>query len=216
MADGIKPKEAASLLLKEQEALKRKVKAGRVLNASERAILSQIASTSEGTSAPETWAKNKVELASALGVNRKTVDRWFEEPDHPEAISNGRYNIAEWKTWAEAHGKKLGDPAPSQAALKARQLLLQNQLLQDKIDVNRRKLVQVDDVLKMGAGLAAAVRKVAATLPSMAQSLVGCELHEIEKLLTQKEDEIVDQLLSLKDEIADLQEQEVPALQEED
>lgn len=215
MPEGIKPDEAAALLLKEQEALKKKVKAGRVLTASERAIVSQIASTSDAPKS-EVWAKNKVELASALGVNRKTIERWFEEPDHPEAASNGRYNIAEWKTWAEAHGKKLGDPAPSQAALKARQLLLQNQLLQDKIDVNRKNLVRVDDVVKMGASLAAAVRKVAASLPSMAQSLVGCELREIEKLLTQKEDEIVDQLLSLNEDMVSLQEQEVPALQDDE
>ena len=215
MPEGIKPDEAAALLLKEQEALKKKVKAGRVLTASERAIVSQIASTSDAPKS-EVWAKNKVELASALGVNRKTIERWFEEPDHPEAASNGRYNIAEWKTWAEAHGKKLGDPAPSQAALKARQLLLQNQLLQDKIDVNRKNLVRVDDVVKMGASLAAAVRKVAASLPSMAQSLVGCELREIEKLLTQKEDEIVDQLLTLNEDMVSLQEQEVPALQDDE
>ena len=214
--DGLKPVEAKRLLKQEQDALRKKVARGHVLTAGERAILSKIASGDSGESSALKWVRSKVDLASALGVNRRTIERWFDDETHPSAAADGRYNVEEWREWAAKEGKKTGDSTPSQTSLKARQLLLQNQLLQDKIDVNKRHLIRVSDVEKMGADLGAAIQKVVAGLPTLAQSIVGCELREIEKILADKVDEIFDQLHVFGEALQEIKVEDIPAIEEEE
>jgi hypothetical protein len=140
-----------------------------------------------------TFAKNQVELARFLGVDRKTVQRWVKEDDAPIPRPNGQYHIGDWRAWATERGRKPSDNTPSQTALKASNLLLQNRKLEIQLKILAKEYVPVADVKTLGARLGSAVRKVVTSLHRMAPEIAGMNVQEAEALLKQKEDEIMEQ-----------------------
>jgi hypothetical protein len=211
--------DATKLLKLELRNLRRKVLNGQTLNQAERAILTSIAQGAEQSGAPDLrdgHVRNKVDLAAALGVNRKTIDRWFEEESHPIAHPDGRHSISEWREWCQQHGKRIGDGTPSQAQLKARQLVLQNRLLEDKIAVNKRELVLVSETEIIGASLATAIRKEITSLHLLAPALVGCTVNEIQEILKEKEVDIIEQLHVLASSLEEMKVQDIPATEDVD
>lgn len=179
---------AEKILTRNLANLASKVQDGKTLNATELAMLQE----AEGDSANLGWASSQVELSTALGVTRKSIGRWLKMPGNPGARSDGRYNVGEWRSWAESHGHKVDDVDIT--ALKARQLILQNDQLEFRIGVMKRSYVPIGEVESAGGMLAAAIRKVVTTLHLSAPTLVGRPVNELEQLLKDREDEILQQL----------------------
>lgn len=197
----ITPELAAKVLRKNRQNLVRKVADGKTLSPREQEYLNAIARGEETTAEP-TFAKNQVALANALGVERKTIQRWVKEEGAPEARPNGQYHIGEWRSWATANHKKLGDDTPSQATLKARNLLLLNRKLEHHLKVLQGEYVPTKDVERTGAELGTQIRKVVTTLHLLAPSLVRCtSVDECEQILCDKEDEIIEALYSVSQTI---------------
>ena len=197
----ITPELAAKVLRKNRQNLVRKVADGKTLSPREQEYLNAIA-RGEETAADPTFARNQVALANALGVERKTVQRWLKEEGIPEARSNGQYHIGEWRAWATANHKKLGDDTPSQATLKARNLLLLNKKLEHHLRVLQGEFVPTKDVEQLGAELGTQIRKVITTIHLLAPSLIRCTtVDECEQILCDKEDEIIESLYSVSQTI---------------
>src|SRR5437867_2355602 len=157
--EGTKPQpvsltaEQAAILLKgDLRNLAKKVQQGKTLSESERNLL-QSTLSGETPSADE-YAKNAVELAAMLGVDRKTVQRCRKIDGNPGVRPDGRYHVPSWRAWKLA---RQGDGSEgeelSQSILRARQILLQNQKLAFQLAVLRREYVPDSDVEKWGASL---------------------------------------------------------------
>src|SRR5438034_8276123 len=90
--------EQASILLKgDLRNLAKNVQQGKTLSASERNLL-QSALAGE-TPAGDEYTKNAVQLATILGVDRKTVQRWRKIDGNPGVRPDGRYHVPSWRAW---------------------------------------------------------------------------------------------------------------------
>lgn len=181
--------------------LARKLKDGKTLSPTEVELLESRVAKGKWS---EGFAANQVQLAEALGVTRKSIQRWMKIPGNPGAKPDGRMDVAEWRKWASDNGHKLGDDELDPGRLRAKNLLLQNQHLEFKIGILRRNYVPIGDVERVGGELAGAIRKVVTTLHLSAPSLAGLNVQEIETFLKEREDEIIDQLHTLHSGMDDL------------
>lgn len=190
--------------------LAKKVKEGETLGKADIALLESVAGGA--TDVLPDWVQNQVELAKLLSVNRKTIQRWLKEPGNPGAESDGRYNVALWREFAKLRGHEFEDDDPlEQTALRAKNLLLQNQTLEFKLAIMRKEYVPAADVEKWGGELGAAIRKVATQIHLAAPGIVGSTVPEAETRLKELEDEILHQLHSLADNMAAWKETDEPA-----
>src|SRR5581483_1975923 len=127
----------AELILKGNfKNLAKKVIEGKTLSSFEVALLKQESGGAEGDVVDGVeYAKNQAQLANILGVSRKTIQRYIKREGAPKSRDDGRLSITEWRAFLAKHDV-LGDEAdtPDATRLKAEQILLQNKLLQQKID----------------------------------------------------------------------------------
>ena len=187
--------EQAQLLLKADLAnLTKKVKAGKTLSVSERNLL-QSALAGE-TPSPVEYAKNAVELAAILGVERKTIQRWRKLEGNPGVEPDGRYHVPAWRAFKAKRNGEDGDGVPlSQSQLKAEQILLQNQKLEFQLAILRREYVAAIDVEKwVGEMIGNAKKKLFSGPPSLAPQVVGVTIPEAEKLLREWINDALSQL----------------------
>ena len=113
--------QAETIMRANARNLVQKVHAGKTLSASERRILEAII---DGGQTADNFAKNQVDLAQALGVSRKTVQRWLRLEGNPGTRPDGRYDVTAWRVFkAQRNGDDPGDTDPaSQTQLRARQM----------------------------------------------------------------------------------------------
>lgn len=181
---GLTAEQASKLLRKDLSNLVKKVASGKTLSASERAIVQSAAEGSD-TSKAKAWATDQVELADALGVDRKTVQRWKKE-GAPAAESDGRWSVTAWKEWMKAQGKVAGkvDNTPTKTQLEAKRLLLQNEKLETEIGILRGEYTKNSEIELHIRSMVTEARKLGEQMPSsLAPQLAGCTTPEIEKRL---------------------------------
>jgi hypothetical protein len=53
------------------------------------------------------FARNKVELAKALSISRRGLQRFFEFPDHPESKSDGRLDCRAWAKFISVNASRI-------------------------------------------------------------------------------------------------------------
>lgn len=175
---------ARDMLATNLRNLQAKIDAGGTLTTAEIKAMEEAAESSPdpATAAPR-WVKNKVALGKALGVDRRTINNWTKRGNAPKRRANGNYNVEEWRAFAAGMGL-LPDEDLDHAALKARQILLQNKLLQQKIDVNDRLYVLAESVEQEVASLIGMAKTVLLSGPaSLAPQVVGVSVQEAETLL---------------------------------
>ncbi len=101
------------------------------------------------TKRPPRFASSMVELARALGVSRKTIQRRRESKDSPAPRSDGRWDIAEWRGYLA--GCPLSDEdTESLSELKREQVKLQNDRLKQKIADWDRSHASLDVIEQWG------------------------------------------------------------------
>lgn len=184
--------EQAGLLLKADLAnLAQKVKQGKTLSASERNLLHS-ALAGDKLSDVE-FAKNAVELADLLGVDRRSISRWRKTEGNPGVQPDGRYHVPAWRKFKHSRQGEDGDGL-NQTQLKARQILLQNKKLEIQIAVLEREFMPVAEVERIGGQLGTAIRKVVSQIHLCAPTVVGVSVAEAEVRLKEVEDEILEQL----------------------
>jgi predicted site-specific integrase-resolvase len=175
-----------------------KLKAGKPLTRAERDFLHAQVAGSDPASV--TFAKNQVELAELLGVERHTIQRWMKIPGNPGSRPDGRLDVGLWRIWAEGAGRKVAGETDVNT-LKARLLLRQIERVEHMTAVSKRLHVPTADVEMTGARLGAGIRKVITTLHLKAPTLAHRDVEFIEDELRRFEDEIIALLYSLGEEL---------------
>jgi hypothetical protein len=167
----------------------KKVLAGQTLSSAEVALLKERAAEKGDDDTQgfvPKFAKTKKELADILKKSRKTITRYSAREDAPKPRSDGRLSVEEWRRFLAAHGALDESEDLDHGALKARQILLQNSLLEHKLSVARGEFVAVVDVERDTASLIGVAKAVLLAGPSsLAPQVVGVSVPEAEALLRQ-------------------------------
>ncbi len=199
---------ARRLLARNLANLARRLQGGETLTAAELAQLREVATgTAEGPATVRTY----VQLGHALGVTRRCLQNWRNRfDDTPNPRSDGRHDVAAWREWMQRHGidaaaavEEAGDSGDL-IALKSRLLLAQIGRMEFQLGILQRHYVPREDVVRAGAALAAAVRKVVGQLHLAAPDFPGLTVEEVDALLKRKEDDILQQLHQIPTVLSEL------------
>ena len=93
--DSIPSDVAKKLLNRDFANLVKRVQAGGKISRAERAILQSMAAGA-GAEGPD-FARNFVELATALKVTRQTINGWKKFEDAPKPAANGLHDVGRWR-----------------------------------------------------------------------------------------------------------------------
>lgn len=149
----IDPEVAGKILDADFQNIVKKVAAGKPLTVAERARIESRAAGSVETLA---YAKTLVELASVLGVTRRTLSTWQKMDGAPKALSNGLWPVADWREFVRLNGLKAGKaPVGNEEALKARKLLAEVEERELRIAVKKGEYVALTKVREEWIGLVA-------------------------------------------------------------
>lgn len=129
------------VLSKDIENIVKKAAQGKPLTDAERARITN----AYENSAEKKFAKNVVELAEILGVNRKTITRWRKSEAAPKPVSNGNHDIAKWREFIRNNDLKEPD-SPEETALKVRKLLAEVKQAELKLSVMEGNYVSIEKV----------------------------------------------------------------------
>ena len=187
--------------------LARRVTEGKLLSPKEVAMLESIAAGNEAEA--KTFVRTQEDLGKALGVTRKSIQRWLKIPNNPGAKADGRYDVMAWRQFAQNQGKKVESDREEDsdfAKEKARNILLQNKKLEFQLKVLRKEYVEAGQVEVWGAELAMEIRKAIMAIHIVAPSIVGLTIAEAEMRLKELEDEILAKLHLLGTHVAEMKE----------
>jgi hypothetical protein len=149
----LSPDVAGKILDADFQNIVKKVAAGKPLTVAERGRIESRAAGSVETLA---YAKTLVELASVLGVTRRTLSTWQKMDGAPKALSNGLWPVADWREFVRLNGLKAGKaPVGNEEALKARKLLAEVEERELRIAVKKGEYVALTNVREEWIGLVA-------------------------------------------------------------
>ena len=149
----LSPDIAGKILDADFQNIVKKVAAGKPLTVAERGRIESRAAGSVETLA---YAKTLVELASVLGVTRRTLSTWQKMDGAPKALSNGLWPVADWREFVRLNGLKAGKaPVGNEEALKARKLLAEVEERELRIAVKKGEYVALTKVREEWIGLVA-------------------------------------------------------------
>ncbi|MFM7102677.1 MAG: hypothetical protein ACKO3N_16085 [Verrucomicrobiota bacterium] len=188
-------KDQAAILLKaHKRAVLQAAASGKPLPSS--TLKQVLAVLTGGGGTDPTFARNQVELAKLLGVNRRTISRYLRVEGNPGSRADGRYPVVEWRKFLADVGA-IEDDDEDTSRLKARLIGIQIEKLEHAVAVSRGEYWAVADVKKWCAELAGAIRKVVTQIHLIAPSVVGVSVPEAEARLKDLEDEILRQFHQL-------------------
>lgn len=140
----LSPDIAGKILDADFQNIVKKVAAGKPLTVAERGRIESRAAGSVETLA---YAKTLVELASVLGVTRRTLSTWQKMDGAPKSLSNGLWPVADWREFVRLNGLKAGKaPVGNEEALKARKLLAEVEERELRIAVKKGEYVALTKV----------------------------------------------------------------------
>ncbi len=144
---------ASRILDADFQNIVKKVAAGKPLTVAERARVEARAAGSTDTTA---YANTLVELASLLGITRRTLSSWQKMDGAPSAQSNGKWSVADWREFVRVRGLKGTKPVThNEEALKARKLLAEVEEREIKVAIKKGDYIRVEDVRAEWIGLVA-------------------------------------------------------------
>jgi hypothetical protein len=145
----ITPEQADKILSADFRNVAKKVAEGKPLTAAERELIrSKAAGESplpEESTDPTLSAKSYEELATLLGVNVRTINRWRKLQDAPQPEADGGLSLAQWRRFVKARSLK-GQDSQEVEQLKARKLLAEVEERELKVAVKKGEFVRFDDV----------------------------------------------------------------------
>ena len=139
------------------------------------------------------WARNQVELAAALGCDRKSIQRWLKEadPDCPGKMSDGRYNVTLWRLWTEVKGKKPAHRlGKDKGALELENIQLRNEKLEIENALRRGELLHIDEACKVLTEMVGAfVMRMRGMKHTLGPQVIGVPVSEATKRIGREVDE---------------------------
>lgn len=141
----------------------------------------------------------QVELANILGVDLRTVKRWLKEEGNPGHKSDGRYPIKAWQDWVLENGKKSATKTVTEWRSKLTEMQARRE--EYKLSILKGNHVSRALVDATIAELGVAIKTIVTSLHLLAPSLAGMEAADVEKILREKEDELMLKIHNLPDEV---------------
>lgn len=161
-----------------------KLKEGKTLSASEIRLLQDMEAGNESPSGESDLAKNQVQLAALLGVNRKTIERYKKLPGAPVPRPNGKLSVSEWRAFLASHSVVDDEDEIDASKEKAKNLRLQNEKLAEQLKILREEYVPIVDVERDVGEMIQNAKSILLSGPaSLAPQVVGLTIPEAEKLL---------------------------------
>ncbi len=180
---------------KELHRILAKQQAGEALSKFELTFLDEC-TIKQKSGAGGAYAKNKIELAKAIGVDRKTLWRWKKNPTFPEPRADGRYNVQEVVQWKEQHGETAGDLV-SKESEQVKSIQLQNEKLQIQIGILKGEYTPNSEITQQITEMIISAKRQLLSLPSsLAPQVVGENIANAERILKQS---IIDALKALSE-----------------
>ena len=141
-------KEIAEKILKADiNNIKAKAKAGKTLTAGERAIIAAQVNGTPATDVPKNGkAKNKAELARALGISRQRLNTISKKNNFPKPGDDGGYDVAACVAYLSSAGVKLDKEPGTVGELKAELLREQIRKLKFANEAEARKFISKDEI----------------------------------------------------------------------
>ena len=122
----------------------KKVAGGKTLTVAERA---RVQARASGCTDSTAYAKTVVELATLLGVTRRTLATWQKLDGAPKPLPNGDFPVADWREFVRARGLKTNQPkTTNEEALKARKLLAEVEERELKVGIRKGEFVLLAEV----------------------------------------------------------------------
>lgn len=144
-----------------------------------------------------TYAKNQSELADAIGVDRKTIQRWKKDPTFPKSKPDGRFLVADVIEWKDAMGKQAGDLTSKESA-QVKSILLQNEKLEIQLGILKGDYTPNEDIDAFVSEMVQNAKRELLALPaSLAPQVVGQSIANAEKIIKQS---ITDALKALHEQ----------------
>ncbi len=202
MGDILTSEQAQAVLNKDFTNIVRKAKDGKTLSAQERTILQQIASSENPEEEPvdaRAQARNLTELAKILGCSRPTLNQWRKMEGSPQPNSDSTWEVDNWRAFMKDNdlsGRKTAPEGPGADELKARKLLVEIELKEEKLAVERQQNIPVEMVREFYGTKCAEVtsllqNKLCGELP---QAVAGLDVIEIKERCQEVVDEIIEAL----------------------
>ena len=142
--EGVTSEMAERILDADFKNIVKKVAAGKTLTVAERA---RVQARAAGCTDTVAYAKTVVELATLLGVTRRTIGSWQKMEGSPKALSNGLFPVAEWREFVRVRGLKTNAPVTTnEEALKARKLLAEVEERELKVGIKKGEFVLLEEV----------------------------------------------------------------------
>jgi predicted DNA-binding transcriptional regulator AlpA len=141
------------------------------------------------------YAKNQTELASVLGVDRKTIQRWRKETGFPPPLSNGKWDISATKAWLKAQQKKDVDEELDLHDLKIRHLKLMCEKIEFEIKTKRGDYTLNEDVVRWVGDMVTESKTMLLAIPAkLAPIVIAVDAAEAEARLKESIDEALNSL----------------------
>jgi|13_taG_2_1085334.scaffolds.fasta_scaffold00215_34 transcriptional regulator with XRE-family HTH domain len=171
--------------------------AGGILTKREEEILDRATETlpEEGTSVAK-YAKNQTDLASAIGVDRKTIQRWRKDSSFPKPKADGRYDITEVIRWKEYNNTRGGDLV-SKESEQIKSLVLANEKLELQLSILKGEYTKNSVIEDEMVRVVTEVKRQMMSMPSsLAPIVIGQTLPEAERIIKEA---VLETLKSLSD-----------------
>ncbi len=149
---------ADRILHKDLENIVKKVAQGKTLTTTERARIEEAYKSNPEKKSPS-YVLNYVELADILGVARQTITKWRKINGAPQPLSNGKHNVAKWRTFISKNGLKEPD-TPEEEELKSRKLLAEVKQAELKLKVMEGTYVPIEKVREVWMSHIGQVRNI--------------------------------------------------------
>jgi hypothetical protein len=142
--EGVTADMAERILDAEFKNIVKKVAGGKTLTVAERA---RVQARASGCTDATAYAKTVVELASLLGVTRRTIGTWQKLDGAPKTLPNGDFPVSEWREFVRVRGLKTNQPTTTnEEALKARKLLAEVEERELKVGIKKGEFALLADV----------------------------------------------------------------------
>ena len=142
----------------------------------------------------EQWVATQQELAEALCVDRKSIQRWRDEPMCPGAV-DGRYNVKDWKLWCETKNKRAGTKGTKLDSLKEKTVAIDLRLKELELAEAMGRSISLDEALTVFTSIVtSAMQKLRGVKHDVAPRVVGETVPEASKRIGQAIDECLAEL----------------------
>lgn len=172
------------------ENIRARAAAGKPLTGKQRAVLAAVAGGLDPGRDVSSFTATIVDLADAIGVDRRTIGRWLKLPDNPGREADGRFSVEAWLAYKATRPVCGGDYLQ-----KCRRIELQNQKLEWELSQLQGKYVRLSDVEKWAPELCETITGIVrGSLVRLAPELRLCSVPDAESRLKGAEDRILTRL----------------------